>query len=312
MGRTAWLLLGCGLVVSACSRINPLFSDVVGETDSGGKTTGATTGALPTNADVGDDDSNTSEPTTTTPPATSTTMHDETLDPTIGETRGETGQAIDLPTDCSEYYDGRCDLDDGTCEEGYKCAPVFDPVEGLEMWCVELQEPTQAIGDPCELICGDTDGVDTCDFGSTCVIDVCRELCNPVSGLCSQADHFCFVEEKLLPFGVCLPSCDPLQQDCPDEFTCIPNYPTGYVCVPDASGGLGDQGSSCVFENSCNPGFICIAPESEGCESPSGCCSSYCELSDPACNNPVHECLPVMEPAPPSFEDVGVCALPLP
>ena len=114
---------------------------------------------------------------------------------------------------------------------------------------------------------------------------------------------------------MCLPSCDPLAQDCEaSNELCIPNPGIeGYICTLDASGDMGPYGTPCNFINVCNSGLICIdpagVPEAE-CASASGCCSPMCSISsgDP-CPGAGQTCEPVFDPQPPGFEDVGVCTI---
>ena len=308
MGRTACVLLVCGLGASACSRVNPLFSDVAeGSAEGGSSGTTGTKGTLPTNAD-GDVDGSDSGQDGTTGSLTESTSSPLTSDPTIAETEGDTRPGvIDVPRDC-DYYGDPCDLAEG-CDEGFKCAPVGDPKNGFELWCVEVQESPRTLGDACVLLCEETDGVDDCDVGLFCVAGACRALCLPADEICNDVNDSCFTDPSA-PFGVCLPSCDPLAQDCGIGFTCIPDPPSTFVCLPDASDDGADQGATCVFANSCNPGFMCIEPEDEGCGAGTGCCSAYCDLGSPVCANAEHECQVVLASPSPGYETVGVCALP--
>ena len=110
-------------------------------------------------------------------------------------------------------------------------------------------------------------------------------------------------------------NCDPLSQDCPEGEACY-DEPNGFFCSPDASGP--DQGGfadACEFLNACDPGLFCASAESvPGCAGSVGCCSEYCDHTDPeaACEGQGQECTPFFEEGSvlPGYEDVGVCILP--
>ena len=108
--------------------------------------------------------------------------------------------------------------------------------------------------------------------------------------------------------GLCNESCNPLQQDCPNDLMCMTTE-TGAVCVPDVSGELGGDGDPCEFSNQCDPGFACIPPQFvPGCAG-AGCCAPYCDLSGPDCGGLV--CQPAFQdPAPAGLEEVGICVTP--
>ena len=114
---------------------------------------------------------------------------------------------------------------------------------------------------------------------------------------------------------LCLPGCDPLTQDCPNNDLCIPQpMGDGFVCVLDASGDMGAQNDPCEYANACDPGLICANPAlaTECDPQAAGCCLPFCDLSMPECTNMGAMCLPWYEMGmePPGLENVGVCGLP--
>ena len=117
---------------------------------------------------------------------------------------------------------------------------------------------------------------------------------------------------------LCLPNCDPLLQDCNDGEAC---YPTNdaFSCVPDAGGENGLYAEPCEFLNVCDPGLFCaVADGVPDCQGSNGCCSPFCDLSDPeasaSCPGAAggQECVAWYEEnqAPPGYENVGACLIP--
>jgi hypothetical protein len=118
---------------------------------------------------------------------------------------------------------------------------------------------------------------------------------------------------------LCLPNCDPLLQDCADGEGCYPIV-DAFACAPDAGGAMGAYGEPCEFLNVCDPGLFCANADAvPNCAGANGCCSSFCDVSDPmaSANCPGaaggQECTPwfQMGQAPPGFENVGACAIPM-
>ncbi len=145
------------------------------------------------------------------------------------------------------------------------------------------------------------------DEGETCDDD------NPFDDDgCTQ----CHVDEGwvcLYEPSQCLPTCDPLLQDC--ELMGYACYPVDddavWACFPDASGEMGAFGDFCEFDypNVCDPGLACADPDRfETCNPIAGCCAQLCDLDSPTC--PIRwTCISYYEGAPPlGYEHVGVCA----
>ncbi|HZI44969.1 MAG TPA: hypothetical protein VFD53_07110, partial [Ilumatobacter sp.] len=135
---------------------------------------------------------------------------------------------------------------------------------------------------------------------------------NPV---CEAPEDYCTITNDGV-LTLCLPTCDPLIQDCDDAGdTCVP-VNEFFACVPDGSGNQGAFNDPCDQINECDPGNVCILAELlPDCGNPVACCSTFCSLADPdpcAALDPELVCLPwyVEGQAPPGLENVGVCALP--
>jgi len=102
----------------------------------------------------------------------------------------------------------------------------------------------------------------------------------------------------------------------PDE-VCVPGWGSEFFCVFDASGDAGAAGDPCEFVNACNPGLFCASVDYvPDCEGNIGCCTPFCDLlaADPCPGAvPEVECIPWFEEgqAPPGYETLGVCGVPL-
>lgn len=142
----------------------------------------------------------------------------------------------------------------------------------------------------------------------------CVELCtgSAEDPVCNNPNTSCIISNQGV-LNLCIPSCDPLLQDCPEGQGCYSVFGP-FACVGDASGEGGLPGDPCEFINACEPGNECLAIDLYGpsCSGFSSCCSPYCDVSDPTCTVPGHDCVAVFEEgtAPMGFEDVGVCQLP--
>jgi hypothetical protein len=191
--------------------------------------------------------------------------------------------------------------------------------------CSPLDPNPGQIGDPCTVEGSGVSGIDNCDIASMCWdvdpetnMGTCDAFCsgseaNPV---CEDPATSC-VNANNGTLILCLPSCDPLLQDCPEGQACY-NVNDTFACAPDASGETGVFGDACEFLNVCDPGLFCANPEAVPDCASGGCCSPFCDFSDPeasaACPGAAggQECVAWYEEgqAPPGLEDVGACALP--
>ena len=124
--------------------------------------------------------------------------------------------------------------------------------------------------------------------------------------LCKSSDEICVMANDRV-LAVCLPTCDPLAVDCPEDQVCIPSVGE-FVCAPDASGPGGGLFSSCTAGNACDPGLVCAASSnSAACDANSDeCCLAYCDLDAPACPQG-QMCKQWSKGFPGEHKDVGLC-----
>lgn len=232
-----------------------------------------------------------------------------------GEFEDDAGQDQAMPPDLPEP---ECDprrFDD--CPSGQKCSYVDDAL-GPTNRCVALLgdklegQSCERIGDSDDCaahrICWATDAdgnagicVGFCDVGLSCEVD---------DAVCSVAN------DDLLP--LCLPSCDPLAQDCYGGWGCYPDPDQRWVCDVDRSGELGGHGDPCACINCCDPGLACLSGaivDAEGCggeDGAAGCCGTICALDEEAmCPTELEDCEGFYDPGAVmmGFEKVGVCRL---
>lgn len=219
-----------------------------------------------------------------------------------------------------------CDPFAQDCNPGEKCMPWAN--DGGSSWnatrCTPIAEDPGQPGDPCTVEGTGVSGLDDCDLGSMCWdVDpetnagTCVPMCTGDAGnpICEDPDTSCSITNDGA-LVLCLPVCDPLLQDCAEGQACYP-VNDGWSCAPDASGEMGAHGDPCEYLNVCDPGLVCLdASVVPMCEGMLGCCSSVCDVSDPAgdaqCVGASETCQPWYpeDSAPPGLEDVGACALP--
>ncbi|MCB9703657.1 MAG: hypothetical protein H6711_17310 [Myxococcales bacterium] len=216
-----------------------------------------------------------------------------------------------------------CDVWAQDCPEGEKCMPWAN--DGGSSWnalkCTPVDPNPGQAGDACTVEGNAVSGIDSCDKGLLCwyVNDMNMGSCLPMctgtedAPMC-PADSVCDVtnEGTLI---LCLPTCDPLLVDCPDNQICFFSDLAGkFICDFDASGEDGKYGDPCEYINVCDPGLFCAdASVVPGCQA-AGCCSEYCDINLPntCAGAPEQECVPWYEEgmAPPGLEHVGGCAIP--
>lgn len=224
----------------------------------------------------------------------------------------------------TDMVDGfQCDIWMEDCPEGQKCMP-WDNTNGGS-WNATKCSPIDANpgqeGDPCTVEGSATSGIDSCDKHLLCwyVDDMNAGTC---INMCTGSE-----EAPACPGGqkcdvsnegsliLCLATCDPLVQSCPDGQICFFDGVDQFICDFDASGEEGQYGDACGFINVCDYGLFCAAPETvPDCVSGDGCCSTYCNLMEPnTCPGaPMQECVPwyTEGSAPPGQENIGACAIP--
>ena len=98
---------------------------------------------------------------------------------------------------------------------------------------------------------------DDCAAGGHCYRDICHQICADGAGGCGDGQCTNFVN---LDFGICLPSCDPVMQNCPEGTGCY-GVAGGHACVGAGDSVVGDE---CEFANSCVPYLGCIGSAENG------------------------------------------------
>ena len=289
------ILIACG----------PAAPPVDGSSTSAASSSGSTTGL--------------SEPTLGTTASTVGTTT-STVTTTGGTT--ETGTTVDFIVKPDVDGGIPCDVWAQDCPPGQKCVPYAD--DGGGAWnahkCVDITGDG-AVGDPCTTEGGGVSGIDDCAFGAYCWdVDerghgTCVAMCSgPQDAPTCPPKSLCAISGEGI-LNLCIPTCDPLLQDCPGGDLCIPAG-DDFICVLDASGDEGQTNDPCEYANACDPGLVCLntASASAACQQGSqGCCQPFCQFPGSPCPNPDQQCLQWYEPMipiPPGNEDVGVCAIP--
>lgn len=240
----------------------------------------------------------------------------ETGDPDPGPTTTASTSSVFVPEDDTPSPN-QCDPFAQDCEVGEKCVPYASSGGNWDAnKCVPVLGDAK-VGEPCTYS-NPSDATDSCDASSMCwnVGDVDGEPIGTCSAFCSGTpdDPMCPAASSCSiscdgSLSVCIPSCDPIVQDCLG----LGCYWTGsdFMCVFAAGEGI-EEGQACGFINDCKPGLICVnADNLPGCAD-SACCTAFCELSAPACAIPGTECVAFFDEgmAAPGYEDVGTCLSP--
>jgi hypothetical protein len=321
MGLRGGVALGM-LVLAGCGPI--VGNDGGGETGSSGghdPSDPATTIATSVSG---------TSPTTTTDPTTTATTNPTTTDTTTTATSGTettTGCDDSDPCECCNFicpgcdeYEGSetgpwdCDLYEQDCPLGEKCMPWAN--DGGNIWnarrCSPVDDGPGQIGDACTVEGSGWSGIDDCDVGLMCLwVDAttntgtCVQLC---SG--SEADPTCDDPSALcsIEFGgdlpVCLPTCDPLLQNCPAGGGCFIGTGDFFVCGDAIEPTIGLD-APCDLQWTCAPGSTCVAAELLPACGGAGCCTAYCDTTLPEPCGPERVCNPVFDGS-----IAGYCAAP--
>ena len=263
--------------------------------------------------------------TSVTPPdpsATDTGMSMTSSTSSTGSVDGTTGDNfLVMPDGGGPAVE--CDVWTQDCPPGEKCMPWAN--DGGNSWnatrCSPVDDNPGQVGDECMVDGSGVSGIDTCDVGEMCYyVDpetnagTCVGFCtgNESSPMCDPG-FLCSISNDGVLI-LCRRECDPLLQDCMGSAACLQaNGTDGFVCIVDASGDGGAPGDPCEYLNACDPGLFCANAEVvPGCAGAVGCCSEFCDLTDPMCSLMGQTCQPWFEVGaePPGLENVGGCALP--
>lgn len=188
-----------------------------------------------------------------------------------------------------------CDVLAQNCKPGEKCQVMEESWPYVRIDCAPLAEKPLQEGEDCEP--PSLPNGDPCDMGLECTefSMKCERLCLNADGnfLCEQ-DETC-VEIVVGHPGLCLPSCDPLIDDCGEGRSC--KFWEGSIfCIPWEDDAV--YGDPCSSPIACAEGLFCTPENSSvpNCDSINGCCTTFC---DPLADNPNENC--------PDFAEGQIC-----
>lgn len=311
-GRRAALLLGMlTSLLAGCGPAVELGGDAsTGEPPTGASTSTSSTGVSPTTS---------VPPTTTDPSGVDVTSGTGSSGPsatsrTTDDTSGNNTFLID-----PDYVgvDVECSLFEQDCARGEKCNIWAN--DGGNAWnatrCVPVDRAPAGPAESCTVEGSGVSGIDSCDLGSVCwdvdadtLEGTCVSFCSgsKEAPICEGAGLSCIGSNL---FFLCLPTCDPLAQDCDDGDACYVQEDTT-LCTPSVSGKAGALFQTCFFVNGCDPGSNCTDAATVGqCNvGAEDCCTPFCDLEDPTCPEGT-QCISAFSEgsAPSGNEDVGVC-----
>lgn len=234
----------------------------------------------------------------------------------------DSGQTFIVPSDGGALDE--CDMWTQNCPQGEKCA--LYSTSGVHPWdavkCVPVVEEPAGIGEPCVADEDPMSGLDDCGVGVMCWgmapgsnEGTCVAMCSGSSESAKCAAGFvCAIRGAWAP-NLCLPSCDPLAGDCPDEGVCIANgNRDGFMCFLDGSGEGGQLFDGCEYANACDAGLACLDVEAAvECDTQaSGCCGALCDLTvEDACPGAGQVCVPYYPVChvPGGYEGLGFCSV---
>jgi hypothetical protein len=300
------------ILITSTLTLTLACTDAPGADDEAGTTTS------PSTTDADDDDSTTTDDeSTSTSTSTSTSSDDEPTDGTSNSSSTDDG--VSFLDGGLDVLADPCDAFAQDCPHGEKCVPYAS--DGGNTWdslkCVPVQGD-QATGEPCTYA-GPVESTDDCDATGWCwdVDDNGEGLCHAFCGGTPDTPECPPMSECLVSgnvtISICLPNCDPLEQDCAEGEGC---YWTGSnfhcaIIVDNIP-----TGEPCGYINDCQPGDFCVdGTVLTDCDGAS-CCANFCdlEIGDSQCAAvPETVCVSFFEVgmAPPEYEHVGLCINPL-
>jgi hypothetical protein len=252
--------------------------------------------------------------------------------PDTGATDPTTATTTSATTDGEEFADDHlppppdtgtvlieCDPWAQDCPRGQKCMPWS--WDGSRAWnatkCTELVDDPHADGEPCTAFDGPFGGSDDCGVSSMCFwvdprtnVGECVAKCmgSRINPTCPDGVTTCTLPSDGV-IAVCLPSCDPLVQDCAEGSGCYFVHDR-FECDPDVSGATGAPGDACDAAGGCDPGAVCVLGTAVPDCLTQTCCAAFCDLAAPSCGDGL-ECIAWHDEgeAPPGEEDVGACLI---
>jgi hypothetical protein len=239
-----------------------------------------------------------------------------------GTTSGGTGGGFvgDMPVMTNGCVPGKAD----DCPEGEKCSAY---VQEPGYCCVDTNACVPIIGDKqWGDECTRTEMNDDCDNTLFCMTEtsgstgmgVCLQLCEQTdAGSCANAGlpnaNCISFNDGVLP--LCEDPCDPLAQDCDENWGCYAVGTQGFSCaLPGYADGQGNDADECYTVQSCKPGLVCTEGTTVANCNAGSCCTQFCDTNqgNAECTDPGEECVPYFDAgmAVPGYENVGVCSIP--
>ena len=264
-------LLACGPVIEV--------GEGGGTTEAGGEGPQGTALPMPTT-----EGTTTVDPATTIPPSPS-----DSGDADSSES-GDTNDTHSFLADTPPTPGYPCSTWDQDCGPGEKCTAWAN--DGGPVWnanrCVPIADDPVGVGEPCTVEDSGTSGLDNCDGTSMCFgaapegfDGTCHAFCTGSENdpMCADSCGVCSISNEGV-LNLCLASCNPVTQDCPDEGTCF-EYQGHFICAPFLKSGVGVAGDACLASNDCAIDHRCLDPSLvPDCPGPSGCCSPLCMVGD--------------------------------
>ena len=156
-----------------------------------------------------------------------------------------TTSAIETQVDAGAFDPFECDIFAQDCPDGEKCMPWAN--DGGGAWnatrCTAVDDSAGQPGDECIVEGSGVSGIDSCDLGVMCWdvdpetnVGTCVAMCtgDEANPICEDPATTCTIANNGA-IVLCLPTCDPLLQDCGDDQGCYP-IDDEWSCAPDTSG----------------------------------------------------------------------------
>lgn len=281
--------------------------------DGPGSTAGPTTTPTSTSADT-----TVGTSVGTTDPTTVSTTGDPTIDPTDDDvTTEDPGCAFIGCDDFGGDDGGSCDVWAQDCLPGERCMPWAN--DGTMYWNSVRCSPDLGeaeVGEACMVEGSAVSGIDDCPLGAMCLfVDPATNLGECVANCegswenpqCADPNAVCQIAFDGVMIN-CLPSCDPILQDCA-QGACYSDLQGTFACGPTYGDGLA-VGEPCYTPWDCTTGSTCIDQDLLPDCVDVTCCSAFCDLTMPDTCSEGLSCTPWYEEgqAPPGLERVGICA----
>lgn len=233
----------------------------------------------------------------------------------LGDSGSSNGCDANGCTETTGPDDPFCDIWNQDCPRGHKCNPFSEG--GVHDWnsdrCIPAPSRPKEIGEPCLFEMSKWDGIDDCSWGAFCWGGVCTPICvgSPENASCPAGLECAVTSHGTL--AVCLPECTPLGNCKNGSDLCVPDpdLPGFFHCVADETGERGQVFGPCQGDHDCDYGMMCGVNVAVECPPDQGCCTPFCDLSQPVCPGSGQDCSPwnPNEPALPGLQDIGVCIL---